>query len=298
MVAARLAETEVAVTFSRTHERLAMVAIISLLVVLVVSLLIVRIATVALALTGLSHPLARFQARSAFTGAGFTTSESEKVVQHPVRRRIIMLLMLLGNAGIVTAVSSLILTFVGTGEGRGITGTLWFRVLVLAVGLAALWSIAHSEWIDQRMSKMIASALKRWTDLEIRDYAGLLHLSGDYAVVEMQVEPHNWMADHELTQLKLPDEGVLVLGIEKPGGVYLGAPRGKTKLMAGDTVIMYGPRDVLADLDQRWAGSRGNWEHHKAVDGQLKVEKRELEIQERSEASDATRPNEHRDTLA
>jgi hypothetical protein len=77
------------------------VPIISLLVVLVLSLLVVRIATVALALTGLSQQLARFQARSAFTGSGFTTAESEKVVAHPVRRRIIMVLMLLGNAAII-----------------------------------------------------------------------------------------------------------------------------------------------------------------------------------------------------
>ncbi len=77
--------------------------LISILIVLVISLLVVRVATVALTLTGMSQQMAKFQARSAFTGAGFTTSESENVVGHPVRRRIIMLLMLVGNAGIVTA---------------------------------------------------------------------------------------------------------------------------------------------------------------------------------------------------
>ena len=35
--------------------------------------------------TGTSSELARFQARSAFTGVGFTTSEAESVVLHPVR---------------------------------------------------------------------------------------------------------------------------------------------------------------------------------------------------------------------
>lgn len=60
-----------------------MIAILSLLAVLIVSLLITRIATVALTLTGLPRELARFQARSAFTGVGFTTSETEKVVNHP-----------------------------------------------------------------------------------------------------------------------------------------------------------------------------------------------------------------------
>ena len=43
-----------------------------------------RIATVALQLTGLSKANARFQARSAFTGVGYTTSEAEDTVNHPV----------------------------------------------------------------------------------------------------------------------------------------------------------------------------------------------------------------------
>jgi hypothetical protein len=74
------------------------------------SFLITGLATAALTLTGLSQDLARLRATSAFTGAGFTTQESERTVGHPVRRRILILLMNLGNAGIVAAVSSLILS--------------------------------------------------------------------------------------------------------------------------------------------------------------------------------------------
>ena len=87
-----------------------MAALVSVLIVLTLSLLINRIATVALTLTGLSRQVASFQSRSAFTGVGFTTGEAEHIVSHPVRRRIIMLLMLLGNAGVVTTISSLLLT--------------------------------------------------------------------------------------------------------------------------------------------------------------------------------------------
>ncbi len=103
-----------------------MVAVLSLLIVLTFSLLIVRIATVALTLTGLSSESAGFQARSAFTGTGFTTRESEAVVNHPLRRRIVMLLMILRNAGIITAVSSLILSFVNLGGAEeGLTRLFW-----------------------------------------------------------------------------------------------------------------------------------------------------------------------------
>lgn len=254
-----------------------MFSIVSLFVVIILSMLVVRVATVALTLTGLSKELARFQARSAFTGAGFTTHESEKVVGHPVRRRIIMLLMLLGNAGIITAMSSLILSLVGTNATDTVTGSLWFRLAALLVGLAVLWRIAHSQWVDRRLSPLIAWALGRWTTLEARDFASLLHLSGDYAVTELQVEPEDWLANRALHELRLNDEGVLVLGIEKADGSFLGAPRGQSELGAGDTVILYGPRKTLADLDRRRAGSPGNWEHYKAVDKQHQTEKAERE---------------------
>ena len=66
------------------------VGVIASLTVLGLSLVITRIATTALSLTGLSWEAAKFQARSAFTGTGFTTSEAERVVDHPVRRRVIV----------------------------------------------------------------------------------------------------------------------------------------------------------------------------------------------------------------
>src|SRR5699024_10669086 len=89
-----------------------MIAAISLFIVVFLSVLITRIATIALTHTGLSWESAGFQARSALTGSGFTISESEKVVSHPVRRHLIQLLMLIVNAEILTAVSSLIHPFV------------------------------------------------------------------------------------------------------------------------------------------------------------------------------------------
>ena len=57
-----------------------MIAAISVLLVVIVSMIVIRVAIVALIHTGMGREEARFQARSAFTGAGFTTSESESIV--------------------------------------------------------------------------------------------------------------------------------------------------------------------------------------------------------------------------
>ncbi len=65
-----------------------MIAIVSLLLILVLSIMVTRMAGLALTHTRLSRQSAAFQARSALACVGFTTSESEKVVNDPVRRRL------------------------------------------------------------------------------------------------------------------------------------------------------------------------------------------------------------------
>ena len=85
-----------------------MIAIIGLFTILILSLTVVRIGAIALELTGLSTDIAAFQAQSAFSGVGFTTSESESIVNHPMRRKIIRTLILFGSAGITSTVATLI----------------------------------------------------------------------------------------------------------------------------------------------------------------------------------------------
>ena len=61
-------------------------------------------------LTGLSRDIARFQMRSAFFGVGYTTAEAETIVNHPVRRKIVQMLLVAGAIGISGVVGSSILT--------------------------------------------------------------------------------------------------------------------------------------------------------------------------------------------
>lgn len=241
-----------------------LIPVISLFIVLMLGLLITRIASVALMFTGLSRELARFQARSAFVGAGFTTSESEHVLTHPVRRRIIMWLMLLGNAGLVAAISSLIPLFIGSGEG-GTTNFLT-RLLLIASGIVLLWGLSVSKWIDRQLSRAIEWALKRWTRLDVRDYPALLHLSSGYTVGEVEVEENSWVAGKRLIELRLADEGVQVLGIRRASKEYVGAPRGNTYIRKRDTLIVYGLVAHIAELDHRRADETGDKAHLQRVE--------------------------------
>ena len=91
-----------------------MIAAFSLLLILGISFFLIRLAGVALKLTGMPEQNARFQAISALTGTGFTTTEAEMIVNYPIRRKIIAWLMIFGNLGIVSVLSTLMISFIRT----------------------------------------------------------------------------------------------------------------------------------------------------------------------------------------
>lgn len=255
-------------------------AIASFLTIMALALLISRIATVALTLTGLSREVSRFQARSALMGTGFTTREAEDIVSHPVRRRIVMHLMLLGNAGLVTAVSSFILSFIGSAD----TAETVRRVMLIAGGIGILWILSASRFVDRWLSITIRWALNRWTHLEARDYARLLELSGDYSIKEMRVASDDWLVGKTLGQSQLQEEGILLLGLRRKKGGYIGAPFSETEFREGDVLILYGTRDAIQNLDRRVGGPGGDEEHERAVVQQTKREQDEYYSDMRSNA--------------
>jgi hypothetical protein len=241
-----------------------MVALATLLAVILVALIVTRVATAILTLTGLSKESARFQARSALTGVGFTTSEAEAVVSHPVRRRVVMLLMLIGSAGVVTVIATLMLSFVGAGEREA-----GLRVALLLAGLVGLLALAQSAAFDRLLSRAIERALTRWSDLDVRDYVALLQLGGEYRVTEVFASPDHWIAGSCLDDLRIWEEGIRVLGIVRGDGTYVGAPIPSTEVHPGDTLVAYGRGPELAELDRRPAGPAGDEAHRTAVSRRL-----------------------------
>ena len=126
-------------------------------------------------------------------GVGYTTTEAEDVINHPVRRRIILWLMTFGNAGIITGINE-------------------------------------------------------------------LHARGE-----------DWLVGRPLARLHLPDEGVVILGLQRHNGSFHGVPTGQTVIMAEDTVIAYGRLDHLQELDDRHKGRAGDLAHLEAVREQHEI---------------------------
>jgi TrkA-C domain len=222
-------------------------AAIILTIVALTSLLITRVAAAALTVTGMPRSVARFQARSALTGVGFTTTEAESVVNHPVRRRIIMSLMLAGNIGLAAVAAGLMTGFLNTSDPeRG-----GVRAGLLVLGLAGVYLLSRSAVVDRHLSNLVGRLLHRYTDLPVRDYEALLRIAGEYSIREVAAHSGGWLVDRPLGELRLRDEGVSVLGIVRTDGSYEGVPGKDARIRDGDTVIAYGRASVIAEISER-----------------------------------------------
>jgi hypothetical protein len=220
-----------------------MIALFSLLIIIGLSIIVVRIGSVALELTGLSSEIASFQAQSAFSGVGFTTIESEALVTHPVRRRIIRVLILLGGAGVTTSMATLVLAFMGqTGKGVLIRGQLLF------LGLLGIFLFSRSKHIYRVMKMTIIKALKKWTTLRIYDDEQLFGLGEGYAIAKITIKKDNPFREKPIKDLKPLLEDALILAIYRKVDEkiqFIGAPHGNIIINAGDELICYAKEDAI-----------------------------------------------------
>lgn len=242
-----------------------MYALISLLIIISLSLLIVRIGTVALTMTGLSKDVASFQALSAFSGAGFTTDEAEEVISYPSRRRIVKTLIRLGSVGLVTTIASLVLSFTDP-------ATRLSRLGILIGFLTALLVLSQSRWFHELLTPLIRWGLRQTAQFELRDYTGLLNLHRDYRVADLTVSEGDWLADERIGDLELrSEEGVMILGIRREDGTYIGAPGGDHEIKPGDTLVAYGQENRLQEIITRTEGDeaareRAREQHRRLLD--------------------------------
>ncbi|MBI5094216.1 MAG: TrkA C-terminal domain-containing protein [Candidatus Hydrogenedentes bacterium] len=254
--------------------------IMSLLLVVLFGLIITRIAAAILVFTGVSKDLARFQARSAFTNCGFTSVESEQVINHPVRRRVILGLMLCGNAGIVSTMASVLSIVNRTAENPVIEFV--YALFIVALGLLLLWLVSRSPMIDSAIMTATGWALKRFTKLDVVDYQGLLRLSEGYTVIEFGITPEHWLCGKNLIELRLGDEGIQVLGIHRASGDFVGAPTGATYIRRGDRVLIYGRSAQIEELEHRDKGQTGDQSHEKWCEEHTRKVQQELAKSRRS----------------
>ena len=205
---------------------------LSIFVLLSLSVLIIRVASVALRLTGLSEGTARFQALSAFTGTGFTTVEAETIVNYPLRRKIISLLMIVGNLGLVSVLATLVVSLVHT---EAETGAVIRQLAWLLGGLALVWFLILNKTADGLLCKVIGHVLQSETILGRRNYQRLLQLGDGFSICE---HPAANVDEAELEKL-----GLKLIATHSGDGRFREAGDTSVTIGDGDKLVVYGSDD-------------------------------------------------------
>jgi hypothetical protein len=217
-----------------------MYAVATFLVVAVITLAFTQVAAGALIATGMPREIATFQARSAFSGAGFTTTEAENVVNHPVRRRIIATTMFVGNLGTPTLVVTVLVGFLAPGPGSTTERTLVTLAGLLCIGMLILnRPIQH---LLERFGQRVANS-RLLPELE-HGYEELVALGDDFVVGAIRLAGEPGATYRSLRGLDAALPGLQVLGVRQ-GNRYVGMSPADLELHAGDELIVHGRRRVV-----------------------------------------------------
>jgi len=221
-----------------------MYAVATFLVVAILSMAFTRLAAGALIATGLPPDVASFQARSAFSGAGFTTTEAENVVNHPARRKIIGTTMFAGNLGTPTLVVTVLVGFLAPGPGNTAE-----RTMVTLSGLVLIVMLVANGPAQRALARLgQEQARKRLLPHLDRHVVELYAVGDDFVVGSLRVAEQ---PDPGVRSLRGLDEAlptVSVLGV-RHGGEYLGRPPVDVELDAGDEILVYGRRQDLEKFE-------------------------------------------------
>ena len=223
-----------------------MYAIATFLIVSVITLAFGQIATGALIATGVPPEVAAFQARSAFSGAGFTTTEAENVVNHPMRRRIIATTMFVGSLGTPTLVVTVLVGLIAPGPGSTTE-----RSLVLIAGTFGVLLLV----LNRPIRRVLVEVGRRRTTRRLTAALGgdvdeIMSLGDGFVVDAIRLVEEPGPTYRSLRALAHAIPGCTVLGVRREGG-YVGEPPVDLELHAGDELIVHGRREVIAELARR-----------------------------------------------
>ena len=215
-----------------------------LIIAILISFVIVRIGGLALQLTGMEPEVARFQALSAFSGTGFTTTEAERVVRHKTRRRIVTILIILGNAGLVAIIATLVASF------TNVTGYGWFfaRLGVIIVSIFILYRLIVTSRIGNRALYWVRKPLMKRILVEAPAIEEIFHAGKDWGIILLTMKEKSKGIGMTLDDVKA-DEGILVLAIDRED-TFISEPELQEKIQQGDRLLVYAntksARELLA----------------------------------------------------
>jgi len=213
-----------------------------LLVTILVSFTVVRIGGFALELTGIEPNVARFQALSAFSGTGFTTAEAERVVRNRTRRRIVTILIIVGNAGMVTIIATTVASF--TAESG--YSKFFMNLAVIIAGIFVLYSIILRSRIGSQLVNWFRKPLVKRIISEAPPIDEIYLIGRYWSISLVTIKKDSKTIGLALADIVTGKE-MQILEIER-AGANLTCPENECQIAEGDRLLVYGKRQDIKQL--------------------------------------------------
>jgi hypothetical protein len=213
-----------------------------LLIAILVSFTIVRIGGFALQLTGIEPDVARFQALSAFSGTGFTTREAERVVGNRTRRRIVTILIILGNAGTVTVIATLVASF------TQVEGYMWFfiRLAIIVGGIFGLYQLIIRSNVGRRIPNWLQRPVVNRILREAPAVEEIFRAEKNWTVSLVMIKGSSKSIGLSVADITVVGD-IEILGIDR-ADTYLARPHWDEKIMEGDRLLVYANRKSVKQI--------------------------------------------------
>ncbi|AIY82620.1 MAG: TrkA C-terminal domain-containing protein [Clostridium baratii] len=172
-------------------------------------IVVVNICSILLRLTGMPIKKARFQVVSLLTSTGFTTRESEMVVQHPVRRKIASWLMIVSYVSTATFISFFVTMISDTVTGIG------FFVVIAAL-VTTNFVLRRTKTIERLELKLENVVLKSkiWEKLNSENLTLITNTKG-YGIYQIYLPKNSKIIGKSILESGLKDLEIEVLNIDK-----------------------------------------------------------------------------------
>jgi Trk-type K+ transport system membrane component len=225
-------------------------------IVLVASFIIVRIGAIAFQLTGLEWSLAKFQALSCFSGTGFTTKEAELVTGHPQRRKIATVLIILGNAGLVTMIATFASalnpqqTLWAKLSGAVLPVSIppelvpWVNLVMIIIAVYVIYKVFTNKKFIKKLTNLLRTNIIKKEFFKPVTFEELISVTGGYGVTKIEVRRKSPVLNKTLAESDLRRNDITVLAITR-GSSTIPNPPANTKILLGDELISFGKLEVI-----------------------------------------------------
>ena len=235
-----------------------MMSVMLFVIVLVASFIIVRIGAIAFQLTGLEWSLAKFQSLSCFSGTGFTTKEAELITGHPQRRRIATVLIVLGNAGLVTMVATVASAL---SAQQALWARLsesmlpvtvpaflvpWVNLAVILIAVYVIYRVFTNRGIVKKLTEALRKRIVKREIFQPVSFEELVLVTGGYGVSRIEICENSPTLNKTLAESDLRKNDITVLAVTR-GETTIPNPSAGTRMLLGDELICFGKLENIRD---------------------------------------------------